>query len=69
MKHEIAVRLVLAVGVIGATAGVATMSAFSPVVGNVWAQEKPAPKPAPTVDRVGYPEGYETWQQLYVFDR
>jgi len=69
VKHVIVVRLSLAVAVIGATAVVAAMSASSPVVGNVWAQEKPAPKPAPTVDRVGYPEGYETWQQLYVFDR
>lgn len=33
------------------------------------AQVQPQPKPAPTEDRVGYPEGYESWQQLYVFDR
>lgn len=27
------------------------------------------PKPAPTEDRVGFPEGYESWPLLYVYDR
>jgi plastocyanin len=26
-------------------------------------------RPAPTEDRVGFPEGYEQWTQMYVFDR
>jgi plastocyanin len=36
---------------------------------NVLAQPSPQPKPAPLEDRVGYPDGYDQWQQLYVFDR
>jgi plastocyanin len=33
------------------------------------AQSTAQAKPAPSEDRVGYPEGYESWQQLFVFDR
>ncbi len=33
------------------------------------AQTAAQPKPAPSEDRVGFPEGYEQWPQLYVFDR
>src|SRR5260370_11604257 len=31
-------------------------------------QSTPTP-PAPTVDRVGFPTGYQDWQVLYKFDR
>jgi plastocyanin len=35
----------------------------------VAAQTVPQAKPAPTEDRVGFPDGYDQWPQLYVFDR
>src|SRR5258708_34948703 len=31
--------------------------------------QPPSDPPAPTVDRIGFPTGYQNWQVLYVFDR
>ncbi len=31
--------------------------------------QAPSDPPAPTVDRIGFPTGYQNWQVLYVFDR
>jgi plastocyanin len=50
------IALVVLVG-IGSAVGVARAT-----------QQQPAP-PAPSEDRVGFPEGYESWTVYYVFDR
>jgi plastocyanin len=66
-------RALLAISFVFATMGALVALGSTPTpppAGVVRAQEKPAPKPAPTEDRVGFPEGYETaYRVLFVLDR
>jgi plastocyanin len=68
-------RALLLIALFVATPAVtaAALSSLSgpPGAGAAWAaQATPVPKPAPTEDRVGFPDGYDTaYRVLFVYDR